>query len=58
MDHDQFYLEVDRRAHELEASHGQGAHAYASRMAENALAAGEADEHRFWKAVAAALQPR
>ncbi|MGL4960517.1 MAG: hypothetical protein ACRC67_04745 [Inquilinus sp.] len=52
------HLEVGRRAHELAVTHGPGAHRYAARLAEEALGRGEADAHRFWKAVEAALTPR
>ncbi|MBC6981386.1 hypothetical protein [Caulobacter sp. 17J80-11] len=58
MDRELFYVEVDRRAHELEASHGRTAWSYAVCMAEKAMEDGKPDEHRCWKAVAAALQPR
>src|SRR5258708_38803966 len=51
-------VEVFRKAHELEHAHGLNAFSYATRQAERALAAGETDEHAFWKRVAAALRPR
>jgi hypothetical protein len=52
------YVEVFRKAHELEHAHGANAFTYAVRKAERALAAGEMDEHAFWNAVAASLKPR
>jgi len=52
-------LEVSRKAHELVRTHGDwNAYTYAERQAERASAAGETEEHDFWKAVAASLKPR
>lgn len=52
------YVEVGRKAHELEHSHGGNAYKYAAKLAAEALAEGMMDECRFWKAVEAALVPR
>lgn len=51
-------LEVGRKAHELEHAHGPTAYRYADRQAQQALEAGETDEHSFWKAVANSIRPR
>jgi hypothetical protein len=52
-------LAVGRKSDELEAAHGQdGARRYAARLALQALAEGEAEEHAFWKAVENSLTPR
>ncbi len=53
------YVEVGRMAHELTATHGHPwDRLYAARLAEEALARGEADAHRFWRAVERTLTPR
>jgi hypothetical protein len=52
------YVQVSRKAHELQNAHGQGAHKYAAKMAAQALADALVDEHKFWQAVEAALKPR
>ena len=53
------FLEISRKAHELVSAHGGwNAYTHAARQAERALAAGETEEHDFWKAVAASLKPR
>jgi hypothetical protein len=52
------YVEVNRKAHELEYTHGPTARGYADRQAQLALAAGKTDEYAFWKAVAQWLTPR
>nr|WP_294816893.1 hypothetical protein [uncultured Sphingomonas sp.] len=53
------YVEVGRRAHELEARHGMdGALRQAQNISEEARVDGDLDDHRFWKAVAAMLTPR
>jgi hypothetical protein len=52
------YIEVGRKAHELEQSHGVNAYIYVEKLAADALAEGNMDECRFWKAVEAALVPR
>ena len=52
------HIEVGRKAHELSETHGRDAYRYAARLAAEALAEGQADEHKFWKSVAAALEPR
>ena len=53
------YVEVGRKAHELQAAQGQdGARRYAAKMAAEALADGEMDEHGFWHAVEMSLTIR
>jgi hypothetical protein len=52
------YVEVGRKAHELDRAHGGNAYLYAARLAEEAHAEGEAEEYAFWKAVEANLKPR
>lgn len=52
------YVEVGRKAHELEASHGGRAWDCAARLALEASEAGESAEAEFWRAVSASLQPR
>jgi hypothetical protein len=52
------YVEVGRKAHELEVRHGEGAYRYAQRLSEEAEADAGPDDHRFWSAVAAMLRPR
>jgi hypothetical protein len=56
-DHE-FWMEVNRAAHELVISHGWSAASYAAKKAERALTEGRSEEHRFWMAVAAANTPR
>jgi hypothetical protein len=51
-------IEVGRMAHELAERHGWNAHKYAAKMAAEALAAGEMEEHDFWKMVELSLTPR
>ena len=51
-------IEVSRKAHELIARHGRNAHRYAAKLAAEALAEGETEEHRFWKSVEVACMPR
>ena len=53
-----FWAEVSRKAWELADRHGWNAHLYAARLAAEALAEGETDESKFWKAVEATLTPR
>ena len=50
-------VEASRAANEL-LSYGPNAHLYAARLASEALAKGNLDEHRFWNLVFAGLQPR
>jgi hypothetical protein len=50
--------EVFRKAYELQHAHGREAHKYAAKLAAQALADNQADEHKFWQAVEAALKPR
>jgi len=52
------YIEVGRKAHELAHAHGRNAHAYAAKLAAAALAEGQVEEYRFWKAMEGALMPR
>jgi hypothetical protein len=52
------YIEVSRMAHELSDRHGWNAHAYAEKLAKEALAEGETQEARFWQTVAASLAIR
>lgn len=52
------YVEVSRKAHELEHSHGHNAHLYAAKLAAEALEEGMTEESEFWKAVEEALKPR
>jgi hypothetical protein len=52
------YIEVSRKAHELTHFHGQNARSYAAKLAADALARGETEEHAFWKAVELSLTSR
>ena len=53
------YVEVGRVTHELVRSHGPyGARRYAAKLALEALAEGEKDEHAFWLAIEQGLIPR
>ena len=53
------YVEVGRKAYELQAAHGtDGARRYAARIASEALADGDDDDHAFWKAVELSLTYR
>lgn len=53
------YIEVGRKAHELERTHGpDAARRYAAKIALEALADGEKDQHAFWRAVEMSLSPR
>jgi hypothetical protein len=56
-DHE-FWMEVNRAAHELGIAHDRSAASYAAKKAERALTEGKSEEHRFWMAVAAANTPR
>jgi hypothetical protein len=50
------YVEVGRKTHELVRTHGPaGARRYAAKLALEALAEGEKDEHAFWLAVEQSL---
>jgi hypothetical protein len=54
-----FHIEVGRAAHEIAVRHGAwNGLSYAQRLAEEALASGQTDEHKFWTAVANSLRPR
>lgn len=53
-----FWIEVGRMAHELSERHGGSAFSFAEQEGQKALTKGETEEHEFWKAVAASLQPR
>lgn len=52
------YVEVDRVAHELDASHGSRAYLYARKIATQALEEGHAESHAFWRAVERSITPR
>ena len=52
------YIEVLRAAHELGERHGDDAHLYAKRYAEQASNHGDPEQHAFWHAVARSLAPR
>ena len=51
-------IEIWRAAHELRERHGRAAHQFAVNSASQALADGDEDGHRFWKAVEGALMRR
>jgi hypothetical protein len=53
-----FWIEVGRMAHELGERHGASALSFAEHEQQSALTSGNADEHAFWEAVAAALRSR
>jgi hypothetical protein len=50
--------EVFRSAHELRERHGRNAANYAAKLAAEALAEGDIENHQFWEAVKAALTVR
>lgn len=50
-------VEVGRKANELAAELGLGAHRHARKNAEEAEKAGKAEEAAFWEAVAQELSP-
>ena len=53
------HTEVNRKAHELEAAHGQdGARRYAWKLAQDAMDEGGSKEHAFWRSVALSLTIR
>ena len=53
------YVEVGRKAHELEVAHGQdGARRYAAKLAAECRTENHADEHAFWRAVEMSLTVR
>jgi hypothetical protein len=53
------YVEVGRKAHELQAAHGgDAARRYAAKIAGEALADKEMAHHAFWRAVEMALTIR
>jgi hypothetical protein len=58
MERTQTLIEIGRRAHELAERHGWNAHKYAAKMAAEALAAGDMEEHDIWKMVESSLTPR
>jgi len=51
------YTEVGKAAYELLLTHGRKAYAHATKLAKSARSEGNADEQKFWKAVAELLQP-
>jgi hypothetical protein len=53
-----FYRKVNQTAFELGQRHGWTAHGYAAKLAAEARAEGDEEDHRFWSAVEAALTPR
>lgn len=57
LDHD-FWIEVQRTAHELGIAHGSSAASHANKQAERASLDGKREEQTFWEAVAAALRSR
>lgn len=52
------HIGAGRAAHELSVTHGWNAHRYAAKMAAQALAAGDMEQHTFWKVVEGCLKPR
>ncbi len=50
-------VDVGRRANELSAEYGLGAHRQARQRAEEAQKSGQEDEAAFWEAVADELSP-
>jgi hypothetical protein len=51
-------VEAGRKANELSAEFGLGAHRHARQLAKEAQAAGDAEQAAFWTAVADQLSPR
>ena len=52
------YIEVSRKAHELLHRHGRNAHLHAAKLAAEALAEDNDEEHEFWRAVELMVKPR
>ena len=52
------YIEVGRKAYELQVTHGSTALSYAQRMADAARAEGKTEEFEFWNAVYNSMKPR
>lgn len=51
-------LAAGRMAHELEDRHGEGALHFAQKRMQQALDAGDNEEHSFWQMVVGRLRPR
>jgi hypothetical protein len=51
-------IEAGRIAFELSQRHGRNAFQHAAKLAIEALAKGNAEEHAFWKYIEATLKPR
>jgi hypothetical protein len=51
-------VEVSRAAHQFRIDYGRNAHLYAARIADEASAAGNDGDMRFWRAVSVKLTPR
>jgi hypothetical protein len=51
-------IEAGRVAYELSQRHGRNAYQYAAKVAAEAFAKGNIEEHDFWKYIEAALTPR
>jgi len=52
------HIEAGRVAYELSQRHGRNAYQYAAKVAGEAFARGNIEEHEFWKYIEAALRPR
>jgi|HubBroStandDraft_5_1064220.scaffolds.fasta_scaffold965595_1 hypothetical protein len=51
-------IEAGRVAFDLSQRHGRNAYQHAAKLATEALANGNAEEHAFWKYIEATLKPR
>jgi rhamnogalacturonyl hydrolase YesR len=51
-------VEAGRVGFELSQRHGQNAYKHAAKLAADALAKGDTEEHAFWKYIEASLRPR
>ena len=51
-------IEAGRVAFELGQRHGRNAYDHAAKLATEALAKGNAEDHVFWKYIEATLRPR
>jgi rhamnogalacturonyl hydrolase YesR len=51
-------IEAGRVAFELSQRHGRNAYQHAAKLATEALAKGNTEEHAFWKYIEATLKPR
>ena len=52
------HIEAGRVAFELSQRHGRNAYQHAAKLAADALAKGDTEEHAFWKYIEATLRPR